>query len=612
MSPAQARGEVLTPASDMFSFGLLLQVLFTGNDPHPMGLSAREVILRVARGETNSVESAPGDVTALINRMKQFAPADRPTAVEAVERIQLLIDKPRRIARRAAVAALVIVASIAAWRYTADLKRERAIAVSAHEEAVQRRAQAEDLMEFMLGDLRKKLEPVGRLDVLNDVAQRALAYSASLDPAKLSVDELLRNAKGLHQLVQVRIAQGNLDGALQAATRAGALTDAAAKRNPQSADVQLGVATSHFWIANVHRHRAELPQALKHAERYQVVTAKLATDHPTDRDYQLERDYGEEAVATILELQGDLPRASAVYARSIQVRRARVAANPSSITDREELALYLNKLGFVRQRLGELISARRNFEEELATYEALAAADPSERKWRERLVNSHSYLGGLLDVIGDGEASLTHRKTEIALGRELHRYDPGNANWHRNLAIAEMRMGDLLRRRADGAGALRLIDDAEALLDELVSRESARKSWRRDLAVVRIARARVLLATGRSAEAVGVSRRASDELSSLAFADPLSRRHEAEAAMTFGEALAHRGDAAGAQTQWQRASQILEPLARSSKDPLVLDIWARALLRLGHGTDADAVLNRIDQTGYRNSDLELLRKRRSA
>ena len=35
MSPEQARGETLTPASDMFSFGLLLQTLFTGEDPHP-------------------------------------------------------------------------------------------------------------------------------------------------------------------------------------------------------------------------------------------------------------------------------------------------------------------------------------------------------------------------------------------------------------------------------------------------------------------------------------------------------------------------------------------------------------------------------------------------
>ena len=45
--------------------------------------------------------------------------------------------------------------------------------------AEQNRAQAEDLMGFMLGDLRDKLEPVGRLDVLDDVGRKALEYYAS-------------------------------------------------------------------------------------------------------------------------------------------------------------------------------------------------------------------------------------------------------------------------------------------------------------------------------------------------------------------------------------------------------------------------------------------------
>ncbi|HKR65097.1 MAG TPA: serine/threonine-protein kinase, partial [Thermoanaerobaculia bacterium] len=109
MSPEQARGETLTPASDMFSFGLLLQTLFTGKDPHPIDVTAREAILRVARGETLPVEGAPGDITALIHRLKQFAPADRPTAIETLEKLQYLDEKPQRIARRSIAATISII-----------------------------------------------------------------------------------------------------------------------------------------------------------------------------------------------------------------------------------------------------------------------------------------------------------------------------------------------------------------------------------------------------------------------------------------------------------------------------------------------------------------------
>lgn len=609
MSPEQARGETLTPASDMFSFGLLLQALFTGNDPHPAGLTSREVILRVARGETNPVNGLAHDVGALIQRLKEFAPADRPTAVEAVERLRFMADKPQRYARRAFVAVLVLIASLAAWRYTADLQRERTKAVKAEAEAKVNRAKAEELIEFMLGDLREKLEPVGRVDVLNDVAERALAYSAALDPEQLTPDELLRNAKALHQLVQVRIAQGNLDGALDAANRASRFTDAAAKRTPASPGVRFGVGTSHFWIANVHRLRSELPKALEHAEAYRAVTAGLAIAHPANREYQIERDYGQAAVATILELQGDLARAAEVYERSVEQRRKRVAGAPADAGERAQLAVALNKLGFVRQRLGALGEARRCFEEEYSIYRALTAADPGQHKMRERLAVSESYLSGLLEIIGEDARALDHRIAEVGIGRDLHAHDPANAAWQRNLAISLMRLGELRRRRGDGPAAETLIEEAGALMEDLLRRADARKSWKKDLAVVRIAHARLLLEEKRPARAVTVARHAGRELEPFG-SDPQAQRHQAEAALTFGEALSVTGDARGASEQWMRATRILEPHARTSSDPLLLDIWARSLLRVGRGEEAAGVLRRLDQAGYHSRDLDQVRSRR--
>ncbi|MDH3429955.1 MAG: toll/interleukin-1 receptor domain-containing protein, partial [Gammaproteobacteria bacterium] len=46
-------------------------------------------------------------------------------------------------------------------------------AIVAEEEAMRHRARAEGLITFMLGDLREKLEPIGRLDVLDAVGDEA-------------------------------------------------------------------------------------------------------------------------------------------------------------------------------------------------------------------------------------------------------------------------------------------------------------------------------------------------------------------------------------------------------------------------------------------------------
>src|SRR5688500_13294332 len=213
MSPEQARGEAATTASDMYSFGLLLQAIFTGKPPYPAGLSSTELIDRALRAETLPVVGLPNDLTGLIERLKAAAPAARPTAVEAAARLAWIRDKPQRRLRRIAAAALVAVAVLGAVKYTLDLRRERAAAVAAQQEAERRRGQAEDLVQFMLGDLRGRLEPVGRLDALDGVADKALAYFASLAEEELTDADLFRRSKALTQIGEVRVAQGDLAAA---------------------------------------------------------------------------------------------------------------------------------------------------------------------------------------------------------------------------------------------------------------------------------------------------------------------------------------------------------------------------------------------------------------
>ncbi|HYK01718.1 MAG TPA: protein kinase [Thermoanaerobaculia bacterium] len=606
MSPEQARGETLTPASDMFSFGLLLQTLFTGEDPHPMGLTAREVLLRVARGETLPVKGAPGDVTALINRLKQFAPADRPTAVEGLERLRLLEQKPQRIARRAIAATLALIAAIGAWRYTVDLKAERAIAVEARAEADARRAQADDLINFMLGDLRKKLEPVGKLDIMDDVAERALAYSGTSRPESLSGSELVQNANALHQLAQVRIAQGKLNEGFNSANHALLLASEAAKRKDAGAEEQMSLAMSHFWVGNIRRLRGEYPEALQQMQRYRDLMVKLAVAHPHNDEYQVERAYGHSAVASILEAQGDLAGALREHAPALAVNRARLAADPSSTAKQLELAYTLNKTGNVMQSLGRLEEAEQHFEQEHAIYARLVAADPRQRKWQDRLANSHSYLASVFELTGNTVEATKHRRAEMMIYGQLHAHDAMNADWTRNYALAMMRVADLLRWNGDLRAAMPLFERSETLLGSLVASDVTRPTWRRDQAVVQIARARAFLAAGSTAQAGRLARTAEATLQQLSLSDPVNRRSLADAQLMAGEVHAASGEAALAAEAWSRSLATIEALGERTTEPRILDVWSRALMRARGPDAAGKVLARLHSYGYAHRDLEAL------
>lgn len=96
MSPEQARGETVTAASDLYSFGLLLQELFTGEPPIDRELDSSALLEAMQRGESRPVVGLDPELTRLIERLKSTEPATRPSAVDTAERLAWVRDAPRR------------------------------------------------------------------------------------------------------------------------------------------------------------------------------------------------------------------------------------------------------------------------------------------------------------------------------------------------------------------------------------------------------------------------------------------------------------------------------------------------------------------------------------
>ena len=84
------------------------------------------------------------------------------------------IRRNRTLLAAAAAAAVVavVIGVVAIQRVVAAERQARADRAR----AITHQKDAEELMQFMLGDLREKLAPVGKLELLETVARRAIAY----------------------------------------------------------------------------------------------------------------------------------------------------------------------------------------------------------------------------------------------------------------------------------------------------------------------------------------------------------------------------------------------------------------------------------------------------
>jgi serine/threonine-protein kinase len=137
MSPEQAINEDLTVASDLYSFGLLLQELFTDRPAYDLKLSYPALLKKAVYGETVPVTGLDPDLTRLINRLKSFAPEVRPTAAESARRLRWIRRKPTRRLRWLVTTLASVTLFLGGLKYTFDLQRERNLAVAARIEAEQ-------------------------------------------------------------------------------------------------------------------------------------------------------------------------------------------------------------------------------------------------------------------------------------------------------------------------------------------------------------------------------------------------------------------------------------------------------------------------------------------
>jgi eukaryotic-like serine/threonine-protein kinase len=601
MSPEQAVGSPATTASDMYSFGLLLQELFTGSRPYDATLSPPELLERARRGESLEPTGLSGDLAALIRRLKAMAPSQRPTALDTLERLRWIRETPARRLRWLAAAALLVAVSLGAAKYTLDLSRERTAAVAARGEADRRRDQAESLIGFLLGDLRKKLEPVGRLDILDDVGARAMDYFAAVPESALTDEELLRRSKALYQIGEVRIAQGDLEAALAPLEESLQLSQALLQRAPDDGERIFELAQGHYWVGYVHWRRRELEPAQRQFQAYLDAAERLTALAPSRRDWRQEVAYANSNIASVLEASGDLDGALARYRASLAIEAALLAGAPDDADLIRSVASSHNAIAVVRRSSGDLEGAGAEFAAERAILERMAAAEPANATWQHRLAVNLNLAGELLAVRGQRDAARAQLERALALTAALVDRDGGNSTWRRELARNEFKLGRLLID-LDPARAVSLTTRAAGTLRALAEKDPTNAGWQRDWAEARYGVGVALLARG---DAAGARREAD---ATVAMAERLrastapSRADDRLASLghtLLGRTLQARGDRMAARQSWERALALIDGHARTPRDYLLLEVWAEALVRLDRSADAGAALDLLRRIGYK-------------
>lgn len=274
-------------------------------------------------------------------------------------------------------------------------------ALSARKEADARRNDAEGLIEFMITDLREKLEPVGRLDVLESVGQEAVAYYDKQDIRKMSDDALGRRARVFNYLGEIDKKLGNFDKAAERFQRAYETTAALLASDSRNADRIFDHAQSAFWVGWTHRMKDgnyELTE--KYYREYDRLAQQLIEINPENRKWQIEVAYAHSNLADVYLIRSDTENGVIEYEESVKMFETIVSETPDDISMQVELAIEYGQLSKSQSHIMPLSLALETKNREMAIYERILAIKPNDQRARYLRVSERYRLIELLMLTG--------------------------------------------------------------------------------------------------------------------------------------------------------------------------------------------------------------------
>jgi tetratricopeptide (TPR) repeat protein len=462
-------------------------------------------------------------------------------------------------------------------------------AIRARDAARDQRRQAEGLIGYMLGDLKDKLDPIGRLDILDGLGSRVLDYYRRQNPKTLSDQGLIQRSRALSLLGQVAYARGNADAATALYREALAGTAEAVERSPNDPNRLFDQAQNVFWIGEIARKRGQFQPAEAAYDQYKALADRMVAIAPDNLRWRMEMAYANENLGIAYFDERRFAEATRQFQSAQTPMQSAASIDSGNATYQAELSNLLGWLAESHRAEGHVEAAIAIRQRQIAFLdERIAGIGATDVRFREAMIPAHEGLGNLLASTGKPDAALAEFRTAAAFADQLLAVEPANAVWKRYAAATRLDIAKALTSAGRSSEAASAANAGCAL--------AGSGEWRKLQADCFTVKARLALESGSAEEAASLARQAI-RIADSGTGDPLSDPYIAAVAYCLvGDAAKSEGDSAAAIGAWNAGLARLS--TGGAERPQETYERMQLLDRLGRKEEARTLADRLAAIHY--------------
>jgi tetratricopeptide (TPR) repeat protein len=344
------------------------------------------------------------------------------------------------------------------------------LAVTARQAAENRREHAEKLVGYMVGDLKSKLDEVGRLDILQGMGGQVAEYLQSLDPDEVTDESLVQQAQVWRQLGQVSMDQNKLQHALEAFAGSRDVLAELHRRNPGAAQYVYELGNAEFWVGYVYLETGDFDRAENAFYDYLAWSYRLNELEPGNAEWLMEKSYAHSNIAALINRRGsaEVEQALLHIEEAVRFNREVIALAPGEPAYEGELAETMAWLADTQMLSCNLGAALKSRQENVELARRQTGRAPANVTYRSRYAFALSGLAGISRQVGllDAAERANRESTDI-LGR-LVELEPSNLSYRSGFLLREVYQSSLLSETGRETEARVQLEEIEEALRDLI------------------------------------------------------------------------------------------------------------------------------------------------